>query len=63
MRALFVYFLDIEIYFISMVLKMTHIDLPSLILFQHQTEDFLVGSGTQTQVERPLVIRQLTEVY
>lgn len=39
----------------------THIYIPCLILFQHQTQDFFTGAGTQTQVEGTLVIGQFTQ--
>ena len=41
----------------------THINLSCLVLPQHQAEDILIGSGTQTQVERTLVIGKLTQVH
>lgn len=40
----------------------TYIDLSGFILLQHQAEDLVIGTGTQTQVEWALIIRQLTQI-
>lgn len=41
----------------------THINFPRFILFKNQTEDFLVGSGAQTQEKRLFVICELPQIH
>lgn len=40
----------------------TYIDFSSFILFQNETQDFLVGSSIQPQTEGALAVRQLSDV-
>lgn len=40
----------------------TYIDFSSFILFENETQDFLIGSSIQPQTEGALAVRQLSDV-